>query len=64
MSKIVRDAVTGEEWQKIKYLAEEIAKEQGISIGAARLMLSRHFRGDLDTVFGKVYEVIGLRTDF
>lgn len=64
MSKIVRDAATGEEWQKIKYLAEKIAKEEGISVDSARNLLNRHFRGELATVFAKTYEIAGLRTDF
>jgi hypothetical protein len=61
MSKIVRDVMTNEEWQKIKYLAEKIAKDQGISYDSARVMLGKHFRGELDDVFGRVYEIAGLR---
>jgi len=64
LSKIVRDVATGEEWQKIRYLAEKIAAENGISIDNARVMLNRHFRGELPDVFGKTYEVAGIRTEF
>jgi hypothetical protein len=64
ISKIVRDVATGEEWQKIRYLAEKISAENGISIDSARVMLNRHFRGELETVFNKTYEIAGLRTEF
>ena len=64
VSKIVRDAATGEEWQKIRYLAEQIAAENGISVNSARNLLNRHFRGELDRVFDKQYEIAGLRTEF
>ena len=64
VSKIVRDVETGEEWQKIRYLAEKIAEENGISYDSARVMLGKHFRGTLDRVFDKKYELAGLRTEF
>jgi hypothetical protein len=63
VSKIVRDVATGEEWAKIRYLAEKLAEEHGISYDSARVMLGKHFRGDLDTVYDKVYEISGLRTN-
>ena len=64
MSKIVRDVATGQEWQKIRHLAEEIAKEHGIPLSSARTILSKHLNGHSNDVFGKVYEISGLRTDF
>jgi hypothetical protein len=63
VSKIVRDVVTGQEWAKIRYLAEEIAKEHGISYDHARTLVSQNVHGLRDHVFGKTYEIAGLRTD-
>lgn len=63
VSKVIRDADTGQEWQKIRYLAEKISAERDISYDHARLMLNRHFRGELESVFDKRYEIAGLRTD-
>lgn len=64
VSKIVRDAATGEEWPKMRYLAEKIAAENGISYDSARTRLSQHLHGLSDHVFDKKYEIVGLRTDF
>ena len=64
VSKIVRDTTTGKEWQKMRYLAEEIAAEHGISYDSARVRLSQHLRGLSDHVFNKKYEYAGLRTEF
>ena len=64
VSKIVRDVETGQEWQKLRYLAEEAAKKYGISYDSARVRLSNHLSGKTDNFFGRVYEIVGLRTDF
>lgn len=64
VSKIVRDTETGKEWSKIRYLAEEIAREHGISYDSARTRITQHLHGQSDHLFDKVYEIVGLRTDF
>ena len=63
VSKIIRDVETGEEWQKMRYLAEKVAAERGISYDHARTLISQNVHGLRDHVFGKTYEIAGLRTD-
>ena len=61
--KIVQDIDNPEElWPKVTTLAEHLAEEHGASVDAVRKMLSRHFRGELETVFGKRYRPYGVTT--
>jgi hypothetical protein len=60
--KIVQRLEDEELWGKIKDVVEELAKENNVSVESVRRMMDRHFRGELENVFGNHYERIATRT--
>jgi uncharacterized membrane-anchored protein len=61
--KIVQDLDNPSKlWPKVKVLAEEIAEREGVGVDTVRVMLSRHFRDELEHVFGEHYRPYGVTT--
>jgi len=61
-TKVVQNLETGELWEKVNRLAEELAEVHGVSFDTARTRLSKHLNGHTDHVFGKQYRTIALGT--
>jgi hypothetical protein len=61
-TKIVEEVGADKMWPKAKILAEELAKEHGVSFETARRELSRNLNGHTTSAFGRDFRVIGLGT--
>lgn len=59
--KIVQRLEDEELWGKIKDVVEELAEEHNVSPESVRRMMDRHFRGELENVFGNHYVRIATR---
>lgn len=60
--KVVQDVETQKLWPMIQNLVNELAEEHDRDPEAVRRMLSRHFAGKLENVFGHRYKRIATRT--
>jgi hypothetical protein len=60
MYKIVKDIDTGQIWEKMKYLADEIAKEHDIKPESAMAMVSKQVNGHSDHLYGHRYAIVGM----